>query len=195
MNNRRGILILLVIFFVLGVLVALQPRFDRLLNPAPTPAPERTSGFQLVFEEADFNVTDIQAIRLQSPVTDESLTLARSADGTWTATNLEGTFNQEAAANIATTIFILPYIYTLPVPEGETLEAFGFANGGDFQVLVLLRDGTEHTIAIGNPLPSSPEFYACVDDFCTSEPPTLHIVQRSPIDYLVGLMQAPPLDQ
>ncbi|MBC7869953.1 MAG: hypothetical protein H7Y09_03880 [Chitinophagaceae bacterium] len=191
MNNRRGTFILFAIFVILTGIVLLQPNVGELLTRNNAPTAEPISPFSRVYP--DLAVLEIRAIQLQSPVTNESFTMARTADGSWTSPDLDAALDQEQASNIAQTLVLLPYTYTTPLPENGNLEQFGFRPYGAFLILASLNDGSEHAIAIGDPLQSGPEFYACVDDSCSGDSPEVYIVQRAPIDYLVNFMQNPPL--
>ncbi len=191
MNNRRSTFILFAIFVFLTGIVLLQPDVGKIFTRNNTPTAEPTSPFTRVYP--DLAVLEIRAIQLQSPITSESFTMGRAADGSWIAPDLDAPLDQEQASNIARTIVLLPYTYTTPLPEDGNLEQFGFRPYGAFLILVSLNDGSEHAVAIGDPLQAGPEFYACVDDSCADDTPEIYIVQRGPVDYLVDFMQTPPL--
>lgn len=191
-RSQRDLFLFVVIFAVLAAIVFLQEDLTALLNPpAPTAAVE--GAFLRVFP--DLAALNIQAIQLGDTVTGATFTLARGEDDQWTAPGLEGTLDQQAASVIARTFALMPYIYTVPLPTPADLVDFGLdAETTRIYFIVLMRDGTEHTITIGDPLPTSPELYACVDSYCDTDNGQIHVIQRSPVDYLVSQLAAPPIE-
>lgn len=191
-RNERGLLFLFLVFVVLGVIVLFQDDLSRVLIP-PAPVPTTETIFKRVFP--DLAVMDIQAVQIADQETNASLTIARGDNGEWVAPGLDGTLDQEAATNIARTFALLPYVYTVPAPDNADLSDFGLDPANvRLYFLILMRDGREYTVAVGDPLATAPEFYACVDDLCTRDPGEIHILQRGPVNYLAVMLADPPVE-
>lgn len=181
MKNRRGLAILLAIFAALALLVTLR-RDDTSGLPATPPA---TGFFLRVFP--DMGVLAIQSIRIEDPIRGDALTLTREPDGSWTALEVEWPFDQATATNIARTIVLLPYSRTIAPPADGNLAQYGFRPGAQLSILIVLINGDEHFVAIGDPVQSGPDFYAVVDDRAE-----IYLIQRSPIDYLAEFLDVVP---
>lgn len=195
MNNRRSLSILLVIFVALAGLVLLTNQ-----KPGTAPAPrtaaevteEATEGVALegflirVFP--DLAVLDIEAIRLEDLDENHELTLVRASDGSWTAPDLEGELDSEAASSIARTLALLPYARSINILPDTDFEDYGLAPRPRFLFQILKTDDTSHVIAVGSLIETGSAYYSLVD-----ERDEIFQMERGPIDFLTNLIYPPPI--
>lgn len=179
--NNRGLIILIVIFIGLFVAVFLQNRQIE-QDAQATPEPPMSRVFP------DLAVLDIQAIQVRDVRTEETFTIARDADGLWTAPAIDGELIERAGTGIAQTIVLLPFTRSIEITDEIDLADFGFDPFGYLLIQVLLSNGEEHVISIGDPLQREPEFYILVDQI-----PVLYTAFRQPYDYLASLLDDPPI--
>ncbi len=194
-NGLRGLFILLAIFFGLVMMLLIQDQ--SLQNPTPVSLPvnqptnqplEAPVVYERVFPELE--TLQITAIRMENPLSGETLTLARDFDSyEWTAPGMNGTLDLQAASNIARTIAILPYRRSFEVDENTDLTQYGFRPNGEFFIQFITSDGEEHVVAIGEPTFESPTFYALIDDR-----KQIYLIERAPIDFLVDYFLQPPIE-
>lgn len=194
MRNRFALLVLLVVFVGLAALTALTSQQPVEQNPTPAPA-EAEATAEATFVSGsllrifpDLRVLDIQAIRLEDLNTDRELTLARAADGTWTAPDLEGTLDETAASNIARTLVLLPYGRSINILPETEFETYGLAPIPRLMFQILEADGDSHVIAIGGLLDSGAAYYALVD-----ERDEIFQIERGPVDFLKNQIGTPPI--
>ncbi len=178
MKRNRSLLVLGGIFLVLVALVVWQRLAEdqtaqRLL--AEVPGDPLFPGLQR---------TDIQAVRIQLPDSEQSFTVARGADGIWTAPGYEREFDPAQAESIAATITLLPYYRRLDQAAQEPLTTYGFSPLGTLLVQVVLNNGTQHAIAVGGLTPSGDTYYVILD-----AQPDVYVVERRAIDFLFVQMR------
>jgi hypothetical protein len=179
MKDSRLLLVLVVIFVVLAAVVALQ-------NRLPTTSPAATSTCpNCVFEGLQLDA--IQAIRLRSPETGQTFSLARAADGSWTAPDSSSTLDATKAELIARTMLLLPFSRTLALGENDDKTAYGFTPEG-ILAIEIIESGSSHAVAVGYRTPTEENYYALVDDR-----PDLYLLERAPIDYLIAQLMNPPV--
>lgn len=179
MKNSRLLIILLVVFVALAALLVMQ-------NNQPSPGAQTISTCEnCVFTDVEIN--DIQAIRLRSPETAQSFTIARNEDGVWTAPESSGTLNPTGAELIARTVAILPFHRTVPLSSTDDKTAYGFTPEGILSVDIVMSNGI-HAVAVGYRTPTSDTYYALVDDR-----PELYLLERAPIDFLIAALKTPPV--
>ena len=193
MNNRRVIPLLIGAFIVLAVAAALQTVLGNSTPPAPTLDPEQTesplaSGTLLrIFPE--LAVLDIQAVRIENPTTDQSLTLVRDAEGNWTAPGLDGTLDESSASDIARTLVLLPYGRSLNIVADTELSEYGIAPNPAYLISAVLQNGDSHVIAVGKIADADPVYYALVD-----ERDEIFEIERGAIDFLTNFLNSPPVN-
>jgi hypothetical protein len=195
MKNRRTLLILGGAFALLLLVVILQGtginagRVTRLVSGAPTPTTDPFSGMPRVL--TDFTVLDIQAVRIGSPNTGDSLLISRTAEGTWEAPESDGDLDAETATLIARTMVLLPFFDTFPLPPEEELAQFGFVrqNPRAVTVEILLVDGTTHALFFGGLTPNEDAFYTVVD-----ERETVYLVEPRAVEFLRLQLRHPPVN-
>lgn len=181
MRRRRGnrTLVLLAGVFVLMAVVVIWQRVsqeqagERLL--ADVPGDPLLPGLLR---------SDIQAVRIEVPGGNQSFTVARGDDGTWTAPGYAGEFDPAQGEAIAATIPLLPYYRRLEGAADGNLATYGFTPLGTLLVQVVLRDGTQYAIAVGSLTPAGDTYYAVID-----QQPDVYVVERRAIDYLFVLMR------
>jgi hypothetical protein len=194
MRNRIGLLVLLAVFVVLAVLTTLtsQPPAEA---PAPTATVEAEATPEATFEAGsllrifpDLRVLDIQAIRLEDLESSQQLTLTRAADGTWTAPDLEGTLDTEAATNIARTLVLLPYARSINIVPDTEFETYGLAPTPRLMFQILKTDGSSHVIAVGSLIDTEAAYYTLVD-----ERDEIFQTERGAVDFLKNQIGTPPI--
>lgn len=176
--RRSGMIILVLLFGGLAVFTLIQGK------PAPEPPLTPITPFFRVFP--DLAVLDIAAIRLRSPETGKTFTLARQVDGSWQAPESTGTLDDSAAAAIARTMVLLPYVNTTVL--GSDLTTYGFQPEGVLSLEIGLVNNQSHVVAVGYRTPTNDGYYALVDDR-----PELYILDRAAIDYLIKELRDPPV--
>lgn len=189
MTGRKNLLALLVIFIILVVLVTLQDTPETVVI-IPTAEPVLTPtrpGLLRVFP--DLTVLDIEAVRLENPVSGKTLTLQRDRSGQWTAPDLDGTLDTDAATTIARTLVLLPYGTSINILSSTRLEDYGFDTTPYLLIQIIKRDGGGHGIIIGDIDPDNPAYYALVD-----ERDEIFRVERGAIDFLNQLLDLPPVN-
>lgn len=179
--KNRGLLLLIVIFIGLAVALFVQNQSIKQAT-LPTATPQFTRVFP------DLAVLDIQAIQVRDLRTDETFTIARTSDGTWTVPAINETLIQGAGTSIAQTIAFLPFTQEIPISDQLDPASYGFDPFGYVFIEILLLNGEEHVVAIGNPLQTAPEFYIRVDDR-----QIIYTAFRQPYDELASLLDNPPL--
>lgn len=185
MKGFRTLLILAIAFVALvGVLFLQEKALNE--NAPPTVPPQPTPILERVFPELE--LSRITAIRMIVPDTGRELIIARNEGGEWVAPALDGTFDQEAAVLIGRTMVLLPYRRSFDIDETTNLAQYGFDPNGGIWLQLFTIDEEEHTVAIGDPSFDSPTFYALVDDR-----PTLYLIERPPIDFLLQYFVNPPV--
>ncbi|MCC6803952.1 MAG: hypothetical protein IT319_13800, partial [Anaerolineae bacterium] len=177
MKNSRTLLILLIVFVALVTLLFMQN------NQPTTNLNADNSCSYCVF--TDIQINDIQAIRLRSPETGQSFTIARDADGNWTAPDSSGTLNTSTAELIARTMIVLPFHRTIPLGASDDKAAYGFTPEGILAVDIVVSNGI-HAVAVGYRTPTSDAYYALVDDR-----PDMYLLERSAVDFLIAALKTP----
>jgi hypothetical protein len=202
--NRRGLVVLAILFAGLVALVMLQGRdqpappiaVDEISPEVPqTPAVDATATPQPTEPAANFTrlypemaVLDIQAIRLEDPNSGEKFTISRGEDGQWTAPENEGTLDTEAASNIARTVALLLYERIIEADEQTELNQYGFSPNGRLFIQVVMRNGETHAIGVGAFTPSGGAYYAVI-----SENDDIYLLERGQMDFLMNYLSNPPL--
>lgn len=176
-TGRKMLLVLGGVFVILLVITLIQnsQQSDRDSLPFERVYPELTEA-------------DLQAIRLRSPDTNETFTISRALDGSWTATDHEGTLDQTAAATIARTIVLLPFDRTLAMVSDAALEEYGFFADGRLSIEIVLTDGQTHAVLVGSRAPSEVVYYGLVDDRAE-----IYLLYRGAIDFLSQQLRTPPV--
>jgi hypothetical protein len=131
---------------------------------------------------------DLQAIRLNNPVSNQTFTINRTPNGEWSAPDHQGTLDQSIARTIAQTIVLLPYDRTLPPASDQTLEDYGFTADGRLSIEILLTDGSTHAVLVGSRAPSDIVYYGLVDDRLE-----IYLLYRGAIDFLSQQLRTPPV--
>jgi hypothetical protein len=180
MTDSRLLLVLVVIFAVLVVIVMIQNG-----QPATSATTTQTCS-TCVF--TDLQLDDIQAIRLRSPETGQTLSIARDAAGDWTAPETTGTLDTAQADLIARTMVLLPFSRTLPLGADEDKTVFGFTPEGILSIEIVAANGGSHVAAVGYRTPTEESYYALVDNR-----PDLYLLERAAVDFLIAQLKNPPL--
>ena len=182
MKTNRTPLILVAVFVGLAALLMVQN------SASNRPEPTSTLLGNAIFR--DFAPDDIQAIRLRSPESGETLILSRSTDAAqpWTAPETAGTLDQNEANVIARTMVLLPYSSTVGITDETDLTQYGFTPEGILSLEIVLTNGLTHGVAIGFRTPSENDYYALVDDR-----DELYFVVRPAVDYLISRLKSPPI--
>lgn len=178
--NRRLLFGLLLVFVALAALLAIQRAQPRTITGA-TVVPTKPPVF------TDVTMDTLQAIRLRSPETGQSLLLSRNSDWEWTAPELSGTLDAKEADLIARTMIVLPFNRTMPLPADADMATFGFTPEGILSIELLLVDGGAHAIAVGYRTPTADSYYALVDDRSD-----LYLIERAAVDFLISRVKNPP---
>lgn len=188
-NGSITLIVLLLIAAGMAALLIMQETEDTspqsISLPTSTPIPDA----QLVFPE--INASDIQAIRLEDPNTDYTLTIARADEGDWQFLDRDYEPDQTVGDQLALTLANLPYYDTF-ASEGD-LTQYGFLPTGSLMFIqFVLFNGTEHFLIIGNPVSEEADqdpgrtntFYTIVD-----ERPEIYLVSRPAVAFLIVQLQ------
>jgi hypothetical protein len=194
MNNYRIFPLLLVTFIVLAIAAVIQSTIgnqaaSQRLTPTPevTDAAPQTGSLLRVFPE--LAVLDIQAVRIENPTDDQSLTIVRDSSGNWTSPDLEGTLDTNLATDVARTIVLLPYGRSINILNDTDLGDFELAPTPQYLISIVLSDGTGHILAVGKLSESDPIYYVLVD-----ERDEILEVERGPIEFLTNFLNSPPVN-
>lgn len=188
--NRRTLLILLVTFVALVIITLIQsaPPAAPQTPDEPTPIILNTETFPYLRVYPDIAVSDIQAIRLRDPATNETFSISRTADGNWSSTDQAGQVDANAASVLEKTIVLLPYQRTLPITASTQMDEYGFQPNGQLFVEIVLNDNSGHVVAIGGLTTTGRNYYALVD-----ERPEIYLLERGAVDYLIATYRNPPI--
>jgi len=184
---------LLVLFIILAVLVVIQdPREADPIQPTTPPSGESTQVFSQNVVYNGLDASAIQAIRLYDSNSDQSVTFARNPIQLWTAPYIEGVaLDQEVMRAVERTLVLMPYAHQF-MPEAQRLTEYGFLSDGThyFSILLVMDDGTAHSIAVGNPTEYDGRavYYVVIDDR-----PEMYLIYREPIDYLTSQFLRPAI--
>lgn len=193
MTRSRNLLLLVILFAVLLAAALLQGSPTSQVQMPPTATitttPDPLSSGTLLRIFPDLAVLDIQGIRLQDPNTEQSLTLARDAEGNWTAPDQQGQLDTDAASAIARTIVLLPYGRSINITAQTRLEDYGFAPNGKLFISIITRSGENHVVAVGDLAQDVPVYFALVD-----ERDEIFQVERGAVDYLTNFLLSPPIN-
>lgn len=180
--RNRGLLLLFGVFILLAALLFLQDR-GTIGGGSNNAIP--TAFLLRVYPE--MTVLDIRAIRLEDPVSAQTLSLAKDESGNWESFEYTDPIDQNLATTIARSVVLLPYTRTIELSDNSDLAQYGF-NNPQLLISVQMMNGEGHAVVIGDALQTGPEFYALIDDR-----EQLYVIQRSPIDYLVTFFADPPI--
>ncbi len=181
--NRRQMLGLLLVFVVLAGIAYWQAQ------PPPEPNPmEALTGFNLMAQTLQFNETDLAVIRLRDPRSNFAFTIRLDAVGNWVEGDSGASLDQVEASNIAKTVALLPYRTTIPIEPSTNLADFGFLPQPFLGIDLILKDGRTHGIVVGSLTVPQEHRYATADNI-----QQILILERAPIDYLVAILNKPPL--
>lgn len=184
MMSRRTLSIFAVVFGLLALVAVFQPSngFRRLQDPE-----------LMVLDNAgylfgDFFEGDIAALRINAPITGESLLIARTENG-WEAPDLGQRFDAADITPILTTLVILPYWDTVPIADDSALPQFGFSdrNLDMLSVEILLVDGRTHGMLMGGLAPTADGIYTLIDDR-----PFLYLIEPRAVEFLRIQLMNPP---
>lgn len=180
MRNRLFVGGLLVILIALMAVAAIQS--------LPRPDLESTAAIsndlrdaQLVF--GTFTTEDMQALRIDDPLSEIDLILERGDEGEWRLVGApnNGYVDAVVADNIAKTVAFLPYTELVAGIFPEDYINYGLsAESVWLQIQVILKTGESYNIVLGGQVASADSgYYALVDDR-----ETLYILDRGAVDYL-----------
>lgn len=177
----RPLLSLLAVFIVLLVIAYLQ------IRPAPSVTDsEFITSLPFLGKDLNYGVSDIVAVRLRDPNSNQSLVLSRDASGSWEDSVNQRVLDQTEASNILKSVVLLIYSNTVPITEATRLEDFGFDPDGLLVIEFALANGQGHGIAVGNRNPTDDGYYALVDNL-----PRIYILDRGVVEYLHSQMTNP----
>lgn len=178
MRDSRLLLVLVVVFIVLAAIIALQ-------NAQPAAPTTTQTCNTCVFPSLQLGA--IQAIRLRSPETGQTLSLARAEDGSWTAPDSAGALDAAQAELIARTMVLLPFSRTLPLGANDDKTAYGFTPEG-ILAIEIIESNITHAVAVGYRTPTEENYYALVDNRAD-----LYLLERAPVDFLIAQLRNPPI--
>jgi hypothetical protein len=191
MNSRRNLSLLFGLFAILAILVILtsqEPETAGMPQPTAAETAESLPEGTLLRVFPDLTVLDIQAIRLEDLNAGQELTLARDTNGRWTAPDLEGELDTEAASNVARTLVLLPYARSINIVPDTQFEDYGLAPRPQLLFQILEVDGASHAIAVGNLSDAGHSYYSVVD-----ERDEIYQLERGAVDFLKNLISTMPI--
>jgi hypothetical protein len=196
-NNKRirqfaGLLGLLVAFVGLVAIALLQSEQGRLLRQDIPTAPTAIAAITATAQSANglnapenqlftgWSWQDVLAVRIEDTVADITRTLRQNDDASWTLLDDGSQFEQQTARLIAQTVAIMPYTATLPDVAPEQFSEYGLTSETLYMlVTVLLENGDEHALAIGDLTRDRAGHYTLIDD-----DETIYITDARPVAYL-----------
>lgn len=180
MKQQRTLIILgavLALVLIIGIAqTALQNQPE--LEPTPTPN-------EMVTLFSGWGPKNVFAVNIYEPVAQVGLTVTRNNSGLWELVEFSGMLSQEEGDLVASTMAVFPVLRSLGTIEANRFDEYGLVQTDLTMILsVILKDGTEHSIAVGDLNATSDGFYALVD-----EDPTLYVVDARPIAYFTTLLR------
>jgi hypothetical protein len=128
--------------------------------------------------------SSIQAVRIEVPGTERALTIARQADGSWIIPGEDDDLDPGQAEAVLTTLALLPYYQRLPgAAEGDRRE-YGYNPLGSLLIQIIMRDGSQHALAVGSLSPTRDSYYIILDTT-----PDIYVVERRAVDFLYVIMR------
>lgn len=188
MNNRRTLLVLLIVFGALVVILVIQSRTPAsIITQTPTPCLGENCSTAMPLASTkifpDWNINDVKAVRLQNPRTNDTLTFTRSADGQWVAAESEGVLNQDIADGMVQAAIGFGYTRVLEGIAEEQWEDYGLTvNFATLFIQIILTNDETHYVIIGGVVPTGESFYGLVDD-----DPEIYVLAREggAIDFIL----------
>jgi len=184
MSQRRSLFFLILILAIvigIGLFQGIE-----LPDQMPTPTFDTGEMAQAQLRQinqifSDVQVEDVFAVNILDPVADLALTITRTEDNLWEVIEVPDLLAQNDADAIAWTMANLPYTNRLDAIAQDEVAQLGLTQEDATLLLsVILRDNTQHVIAVGDLDPTASGFYALVDDR-----PELYLLDGQAIAYLV----------
>ena len=193
-RNPITLVALLGLFILMIILLVLQSTQQASVSvPIPPTANETLRDNEIQLEYGlvfpDIQAKDVGVINILDPVLDSQVSVAQSPEGVWQVISDETKpTNQEYANSLAITLEKMPYTTRLGIANRNQYSTFGL-NEQDTLIVVsaIMRDGTLHTLMVGNPVSTddtSRGFYTIVDD-----KEEIYIVPPEPILYLLQYLE------
>ncbi|MCA9882093.1 MAG: hypothetical protein H6670_18195 [Anaerolineaceae bacterium] len=180
MKQQRTLVILVAVLAIVLIAGALQTTLQNRVEVAPTATPiEATYLFN------GWGPNSVFAVNIYEPVAQVGLTITKNNDNLWELVEFSGMLTQEEGDVVAGSMAYFPVLRSLGALEMNRYNEFGLGqNDLTMIVSVILIDGTEHSIAVGDITATTDGFYALVD-----EDPTLYVVDARPIAYFTSLLR------
>ncbi|GEM_PF-3287089 len=181
MKRNTQVILLAVVFLGMLALAIYQAQPRAITSNAPvSTADSRITN--RVF--TSFEAYEVVAVRLDDTKSNVDLILTFNTEG-WQIAGITEPINQEAAANIAATLALIPYVSQFGNVATSDYERFGLTTEGIWmQAQVILGSEEVHVIAIGNRTPNGDGWYALVDDNAQ-----VYILNKGAVDYLAIYLQ------
>ncbi|QPC80701.1 hypothetical protein G4Y79_13365 [Phototrophicus methaneseepsis] len=181
MKQQRMLIILVVVFGMILLVGALQNTI--LSQPIATPTADASVQITPVFE--GWGVDNVYAIQIYDPVAQLGLTITRTNDDLWQLVEFGGLLTQEEGNLAAASVALFPVVRILEEIGTDRYDEFGLTQDDlTMLVSVILKDGNEHSVAVGDLTANGDSFYALVDDR-----PNLYIVNEGPVSFFTVLLR------
>lgn len=182
MKQQRMFIILVVILGVVMIAGALQSvLMNRPSSEAPVNQDEAT--INRVFD--GWGANNVFAIQIYDPVAQVGLTITRNNEDLWQLVEFSGLLTQEEGDLAAASMAYFPQVRTLEEIEPDNYADFGLTQDDlTMLVSVILKDGSEHSVAVGDLTAAGDSFYALVD-----ERPNLYIIEAGPVAFYTQLLR------
>lgn len=186
--KNRTLLVLAGIFIVLLIISVIQsnrviaPTLNGTPGSSNSPADAALNNPNRLFQ--DFGPTEVVGFSMLDPDTGATFSLLREGNA-WNSLEFGSGLDSSVAGSLVLTAAVLPYLEKVSDIQPENYGDFGLTQERAFLVLgIVLRNGGQHGVIIGDVAPGNTGHYALVDDR-----PEVYLLDARPIAYMVSYLR------
>lgn len=189
-NNRTTIYLLIGAFLLLvgiGILQTIRDMPQASVPPANgatvDPLQALRTNPNRIF--TDFESNAIQALSILDPYTGATFSVVHTSDEQWESPEFGQVVTSEIIQQLTFSVAVLPFLQTLEQIPSENYPEFGLTQADAYLVIsIILRNGVQHGIVIGDVTADGLGHYALVD-----ERDTLYVLDARPIAFIVQILR------
>jgi hypothetical protein len=189
-NNRTTIYLLIGAFLLLigvGILQTMRDMPQAIVPPADSatvdPLQALRANPKRIF--TDFEHSDIQALSILDPYTGATFSVVSTSNNQWESPEFGQIVTPEIAEQLTFSVAVLPALQTLEQITPAYYPDFGLTEADAYLVISLvLKNGTQHGMVIGDVTTDSLGHYTLVDDR-----ETLYVLDARPIAFIVQILR------
>ncbi len=190
MTNNRTTVYLLVGAFLLLLGISLVQTMRDMPQATVPPTSSTTDPLQSLRDNpsrifTDFEQEDIQALSILDPYTGATFSLVHTSNNQWESPEFGQVVTPEIAQQLTFSVAVLPYIQTLEQITSDNYPDFGLTQTDAYLLIsIILKNGEQHGIVIGDVTTDSLGHYGLVDDR-----ETLYVLDARPIAFIVQILR------